>query len=53
MRQQLRDFAGWLSRQAIQHILEIGQRVDPVQFRRLNQAHDSRRPLAGAQTPGE
>ena len=49
MRQQLPDPTLRLSRQAGEDILQIGKGLMPVQARRLDQAHDRRRELAGAQ----
>ena len=53
MRQQLSDPAIRLRRQPLQHIRQIRQRIEPVEFCRLNQAHDGCRPLACAQAAGE
>ncbi len=48
MRQQSLDLACSLRRQPRQYILEISIRIMPVDARRLDQAHDRRRPLAAA-----
>ena len=53
MRQQLPDPTLRLSRQAGEDIFQIREGLVPVQARRLDQAHDRRRPLAGAQRAGE
>ena len=53
MRQQLLDLAGFLRRQPHQHILEIRLRIMPVHARRLDQAHDRRRPFTAAQRSSE
>ena len=53
MRQQLPDPTLRLSRQAGEDVLQIGEGLVPVEARRLDQAHDRRRPLAGAQRPGK
>ncbi len=49
MRQQLPDPALRLSRQSGEDVLQIGEGLMPVEARRLDQAHDRRGPLAGAQ----
>ncbi len=49
MRQQLPDPTLRLSRQTREDILQIREGLVPVQACRLDQAHDRRRPLAGAQ----
>jgi MFS family permease len=48
VRQQLGQSAGLLRRQSCEHILEIGIRIMPIHARRLDQAHDCRRPFAAA-----
>lgn len=48
VRQQLDQSAGLLRRQSCEHILEIGIRIMPIHARRLDQAHDCRRPFAAA-----
>ncbi len=53
MRQQLTDPALRLSRQAGEDILQIREGLVPVEARRLDQAHDRRGPLAGAQRAGK
>ena len=53
MRQQSLDLAGPLRRQPRQHIFEISIRIVPINARRLDQAHDRRRPFAAAQRPGK
>ena len=53
MRQQLSDPTLWLSRQAGEDVLQIGEGLMPVEARRLDQAHDRRRALAGAQRTGK
>ncbi len=53
MRQQLPDPTLGLSRQAGEDVLQIGEGLVPVEARRLDQAHDRRRPLAGAQRAGK
>jgi len=53
MRQQLPDPTLGLSRQTPEDIFQIREGLVPVQARRLDQAHDRRRPLAGAQRAGE
>lgn len=45
MRQQLPDLISQLFWQSRQHILEIGMRIMPIHARRLDQAHDRRRPF--------
>ena len=49
MRQQLPNSTLGLSRQASKDVLQVGIGLMPIQARRLDQAHDRRRPLAGAQ----
>jgi hypothetical protein len=49
MRQQLPDPTLWLSRQAGEYVLQIGEGLMPIQARRLDQAHDRSRALTGAQ----
>ncbi len=49
MGQQLPDPTLRLSRQAGEDVLQIGEGLMPVEARRLDQTHDRRRPLAGAQ----
>ena len=49
MRQQLPDPTLWLSRQAGEDILQVGVGLMSIQARRLDQAHDRRCALAGAQ----
>ncbi|SDB10699.1 hypothetical protein SAMN03159382_00478 [Pseudomonas sp. NFACC23-1] len=46
MRQQLLDLTGSLRWQPREHILEISKRIMLIDGRRLDQAHDRRRPLA-------
>lgn len=53
MWQQFADPTIGLSRQAGQDVLEIEERVVAVQLGRLDQAHDSGRPFAGAQAAGK
>ena len=53
VRQQLPDPTLRLRRQAGEDILQIGEGLVPVEARRLDQAHDRRRPLAGAQRAGK
>ena len=53
MRQQLPDPTLRLSRQAGENVLQVGEGLMPVETRRLDQAHDRRRPLAGAQRAGK
>ncbi len=48
VRQQLDQSAGLLRRQSCEHILEIGIRIMPIHARRLDHAHDCRRPFAAA-----
>ena len=48
MREQLADLARPLRRQAREYIFQIGIRVVTVKARRLDQAHDRRRPFAAA-----
>lgn len=52
MRKQLSDLASSLRRQAHQHILEVSIRIMPIDTRRLDQAHDRRRPLLLGQQCG-
>ena len=49
MRQQFPDPTLRLSRQAGEDILQIGEGLVAVEARRLDQAHDRSRALAGAQ----
>lgn len=51
--QQFVDAAGRLCRQPLEHIAQVGVRIDAVHLRRADQAHDRRGALAGAQTAGE
>ncbi len=53
MRQQLSNPAERLSRQAGADILQVREGLTPVQARGLDQAHDRRSPLAGAQRTGK
>lgn len=53
MRQQLVDATGGVRRQAIQHVLEVGVGVVPVDAGRVQQAHDGRRPFACSQAASE
>ena len=53
MRQQCRDLTRPLRRQPRQHIFEIGIRIVPIHARRLDQAHDRRRPFAAAKRSGK
>lgn len=53
MRQEVVDLAGRLRRQALQHVLEVGVGLVPIDPRRVQQAHDGRRSLPGAQAAGE
>jgi hypothetical protein len=48
MRQQLRNLTRSLRRQARKDVLQISIRFMPVEPRRLDQAHDRRRPLSAA-----
>ncbi len=48
MRQQLLDLAGSLRRKPLQHILEIGIGIMPIDASRLDQTHDRRSPLVAA-----
>lgn len=52
MRQQLCDVAVHLSRQTREHVLQIRIGVVPIHAHRLNEAYDSRGPLAGAAPEG-
>jgi hypothetical protein len=49
MRQQLRNITRPLRRQAREDVLQISIRIMPIEPRRLDQAHDRRRPFAAAQ----
>jgi len=53
MRQQLPDPTLGLSRQAGEDVLQIREGLMAIQARRLDQAHDRRSPLAGAQRSGK
>jgi len=53
MRQQLPDLVLRLSRQAGEYILQIGEGLVSIEASRLDQAHDRRSPLAGAQRSGK
>ena len=53
MRQQLTDPTLRLRRQAGEDVLQIGGGSVAVQACRLNQTHDRRSPLAGAQRAGK
>lgn len=53
MRQQLVDATGGVRRQAIQHVLEVGVWVMPVDACRVQQTHDGGRSLARPQAAGE
>ena len=48
MRQQFPDLTRSLRRQPCQHIFQIGIRIMPIHARRLDQAHDRRRPFSAA-----
>lgn len=48
MRQQLPNLTRPLRRQPRQRVLEIGIRIMPIHPRRLDQAHDRRRPFTAA-----
>lgn len=53
MRQQLRDLAGRLHRQPLQHVSQVGIRVKPIELGRLDEADHGRSPLARAQAADE
>ena len=53
MRQQLLDSAVQLGRHSGEHILEVGPRVMPIEFCRLQQTHHHRSALAGQFTADE
>ena len=53
MRQELADPAGRLQRQALKDVAQICIRVVPVDARGVQQAHDGRSSLAGAQAARE
>ncbi len=53
MRQQFADPTCRLRGKALHHILQVRMRFVPVDPGRVHQAHDRRRPLAGAQRTGE
>jgi hypothetical protein len=48
MRQQFSNFTCPLCRQACKNILQVSVRIVPVEARRLDQTHDSRRTLTAA-----
>ena len=45
MRQQFLDLPHGMRRDACEHISEVLERINPVELRRLDQAHDRRRAL--------
>ena len=53
MRQQLIDFTRPLRRQSRENVLQIGIRIMTIDPRRLDLAHDRRRPFAAAQRPSK
>lgn len=53
MRQELADPAGRLQWQSLKDVAQICIRVVPVDARGVQQAHDGRSPLAGAQAAGQ
>lgn len=52
-RQQRVDLAGALSRQALEHVLEVGVRIVAVELGRLDQARDGGGALTGGERSGE
>lgn len=53
MRQQLADAAAWLSVQSLKHIADVRVGIKPVEFDRVNQAHERCGSLASSQAAGK
>ena len=53
MGQELVDAAGWVSRQAHEHVLEVAIWIVPIELGGLDEAHDVGSALTGSERAGK